>query len=193
MNMNWKKWLVLILVAAFVALVSLNQRLAIDEKYLTYEDIFGTPVAENVTPELTEPAQETVQATAVPTKRPTAAPTVAVVAQPKATPIAVPVLTPAIPVGKEPTAVPTRVPQATPGAAAKENVAGVQAGWGKAVHPSAASMTLKQLPKSGVGSVKTNGTTVRAVTLTADTYFKLYGLFEDEKGVVYCQVGVSYL
>lgn len=195
MNMNWKKWMVLILVAAFVAMVSLNQRLAIDEKYLTYEDIFGTPVAENVTPELTESAQvtETVQATAAPTKGPTAAPTVAVVAKPKATPTAVPVLTPAIPVGKEPTAVPTRVPQATPGATAKENVAGVQAGWGKAVHPSAASMTLKQLPKSGVGSVKTNGTTGRAVTVTADTYLKLYGLYEDEKGDVYRHVGVTYL
>ena len=113
--MNWKKWMVLILVAAFVAMVSLNQRLAIDEKYLTYEDIFGTPVAGNVIPELRVPAQvaETVQATAAPTKGPTAAPTVAVVAKPKATPTAVPVLTPAIPVGKEPTVVPTRVPQAT--------------------------------------------------------------------------------
>ncbi len=123
---------------------------------------------------------EALTPTPSPTPSPTPTPSPSPTPNPNATPTPSPT----------PTATPT--PQATPAAEAKENAAGEQVGWGKAAHPNASSMVLKQLPKNGVGSVKVEEGSSRAVTVTSDTYLKLYGLYVDESGAVYRHVGVTY-
>lgn len=105
---------------------------------------------------------------------------------PKITATPLPVSPPAA--TKAPTATPS--PVATPAAEAKENTAGKQAGWGHAVHPSASSMVLKALPRNGAGSVKSQNTS-KAVTVDAEAYLMLYGLYIDEDGRLYRHVGMT--
>lgn len=134
----------------------------------------------------TEAPETTLTPTELPTTETTPSPT----PEPGATliPTAMPEITPTL------TATPTEVPtpQATPAAEAKEHTAGEQVGWGKATHPNASSMVLKTLPKNGAGSVKVEGNSGRAITVTSETYLMLYGLYVDEKGNLYRHVGVTY-
>ncbi|MCH5272895.1 MAG: SH3 domain-containing protein [Lachnospiraceae bacterium] len=141
-----------------------------------------------------KPAAVTPKPTPTPTPEPT--PTAALPASPTpatgpdATETPAPTATPAATATPTPTEVPT--PAATPAAQAKENTPGEQAGWGKATHPNASSMVLKVLPKNGAGSVKINGSTTRAVTVTSEMYLKLYALYVDDSGNFYRHVGVTY-
>ena len=148
----------------------------------------ATPTAAPEAPTQAPEVTPTV-APEVPTPTPELAPT------PTPTPSPAPSATPVPPAEVTPTATPTpgagTNPKATPAAEAKENTAGVQIGWGKATHPSASSMVLKILPKSGVASVKLEEGGNRAVTITGDNYLMLYDLYEDEKGNLYRHVGVT--
>ena len=151
----------------------------------------GKPAAPTPTPTPTPTPEPTLTPTPTPTPEVTPEPTMT--PEPTTTPTPTmapePTLTPEPTMTPEPTEAPT--PAATPAAQAKENEAGEQVGWGKASHPNASSMVLKILPKSGVGSVKVQGST-RAVTVTEENYLMLYGLYVDEKGNLYRHVGVTY-
>lgn len=131
---------------------------------------------------------------AAPAPTPTPAPSPTPTPVSAQTPVPTPSLTPTPSPAPTETMAPsvTSAPAATPVAEAKENTAGEQVGWGKATHPNASSMVMKILPKSGAGSVKVKGSTSRAVTVTSDTYLKLYALYVDNDGNLYRHVGVTY-
>ena len=163
---------------------------------------FGKPV--EVTPTPTPTPEPTATPTPTPEATPTEIPEATLAPTPTEEPTAEPTVTPGGEITPtktpeatlaptpeatpEPSVSPT--PGATPAADAKENTAGEQIGWGHAVHPNASAMVLKLLPASGSSSVKRDGG--KALTITAEDYLMLYGLYVDAKGNFYRHVGVEY-
>ncbi len=133
-----------------------------------------------------------VKPTSTPTPAPTATPTPAPTSAPDDAKTPTPTPKPDTTKAPTSTSAPTSTPgpKATPAAQAKENTAGKQEGWGRAVHPSGNAVILKVLPDSGADSVKVQSGS-RAVTVSSDKELMLYALYVDEKGSLYRHVGYS--
>lgn len=126
--------------------------------------------------------------TTAPTKAPTTAPTKAPTKAP--TPAADPTTAPTK--APTPAADPTTAPKTTPAAMAKAGEPGCLRAYGKTNLKNGGSITMKELPLSASGNVKSVYFVDTSIVIKADDYLKLYEKYDDN-GTIYRHVGVNYL
>ena len=125
-----------------------------------------------------------------PTKTPTKAPTPALTKEPTKAPTKAPTEPTKTPT--QGAAEPTKTPAATPAAMAKAGEPGRLTAYGKTNLKNGGSITMKELPLSASGNVKSVYFVDTSIVVKAEDYLKLYGRYDDN-GTIYRHVGVNYL